>query len=207
MKEMVKICCNYCCRYGIHINPTKTKWMCTNVYGTSENVDFEINGVILENTGDSIKYIGDNLTMRKGLLTLDVGDRIRKFKISAYDVLLNSADLTEVVRCELIVKKCLPLLLYYGVGAFKISSNDMYRLHIAYRKIFKYIFNLPLWAHISELLEVFNVKPIANLIKDWELNMIKQCFASQFNELSHLAFHAIKDDVYYVACTTWFMLL
>ena len=25
MKEMVKICCNYCCRYGIHINATKTK--------------------------------------------------------------------------------------------------------------------------------------------------------------------------------------
>ena len=65
----------------------------------------------------------------------------------------------------------------------------MYRLHIAYRKIFRYIFNLPLWAHISKWLEVFNVKPIANLIKDRELNTIKQCFASQFNELSHLASH------------------
>ena len=155
--------------------------MCTNVYGTSENFDFEINGVTLENTGDSIKYIGDNLTMRKGLLILDVGDKIRKFNISAYDVLLNSADLTEVVRCELIVKKCLPILLYHGAGTFKMSNNDMYRLHIAYRKISRYIFNLPLWAHISELLEVFNVKPIANLIKDRELNTIKQCFASQFN--------------------------
>ena len=78
MKEMVKICCNYCCRYGIHINPTKTKWMCTNVYSTSENVDFEVNGVTLENTGDSIKYLGVNLTMRKGLITLDVGDRIKQ---------------------------------------------------------------------------------------------------------------------------------
>ena len=97
--------------------------MCTNVYGTSENVDFEVNGVTLENTGDSIKYLGVNLMMRKGLLTLDVGDRIRKFNISAYDVLLNSADLTEVVRCELIVKKCSPILLY-GAGAFKISNND-----------------------------------------------------------------------------------
>ena len=191
---MVKICYNYCCRYGIHINPTKTKWMCTNVYGTSENVDFEVNRVTLENTGDSIKCLGVNLMMCKGLLTLDVGDRIRKFNISAYDVLLNSADLTEVVRCELIVKKCLPILLY-GAGAFKISNKDMYRLHIAYRKIFRYIFNLPLWVHISELLEVFNVKPIANLIKDRELNIIKQCFASQFNELSHLASHVIKDDV------------
>ena len=125
MKEMVKICCNYCCRYGIHINPTKTKWMCTNVYGTSEIVDFEVNGVTLENTGDSVKYLGVNLTMRKGLLTLAVGDRIKKFNTLAYDVLLNSADLTEVVRCELIVKKCLPILLY-GAGAFKISNNDKY---------------------------------------------------------------------------------
>ena len=83
--------------------------MCTNVYGTSENVDSEVNSVTLENTGDSIKYLGVNLTMRKELLTgtLDIGDRIRKFNISAYDVLLNSADLTEVVRCELIVKKML----------------------------------------------------------------------------------------------------
>ena len=105
--------------------------------------------------------------------------------------MLNSADLTEVVRCELIVKKCLTILLY-GAGVFTISNNDMYRLHIAYRKIFRYIFNLPLWAHISELLEVFNVKPIANLLKDRELNMFKQCFASQFNELSHLASHVIK---------------
>ena len=83
----------------------------------------------------------------------------------------------------------------YGAGAFKISNNDMYRLHIAYKKIFRYIFNLPLWAHISELQEVFNVKSIANLIKDRELNIIKQCFASQFNELRHLASHVIKDDV------------
>ena len=96
--------------------------------------------------------------------------------------MLNSADLPEVVKCELIAKKFLPILLY-SARAFKISNNDMYRLHIAYRKIFRYIFNLPLWAHISELLEVFNVKPFANLIKDREHNMIKQCFANQFNEL------------------------
>ena len=108
--------------------------------------------------------------------------------------MLNSVDLTEVVRCELIVKKCLPIQLY-SAWTFKISNYDMYRLHIAYTKIFRYIFNLPLWAHIFDLLEVFNVKPIANLVKDRELNTIKQCLASQFNELSHLASHMIKDNV------------
>ena len=39
------------------------------------------------------------------------------------------------------------------------------------------------------------MKSIANLLKDRELNMFKRCFASQFNEVSHLASHVIKDDI------------
>ena len=78
-----------------------------------------------------------------------------------------------MVRCELIVRKCLPVLLY-GVGAFKIGNSEVYRLHIAYRKIFRYIFNLPLWARISELLNVCNIKPIAQLIEAKELNNYDQ---------------------------------
>ena len=46
------------------------------------------------------------------VLTIDVEDRIRKFNMVAYDVLLNTSDLNEVIRCELIVKKYLPVLLY-----------------------------------------------------------------------------------------------
>ncbi len=193
MKEMVKVCCDYCRKYGIHINPNKTKWMCTDVYGSSKNVDFEVNGVKLENTGKSIKYLGVNLMIYRGILTIDVNDRIKKFNMAAYDVLLNTTDLTEVIRCELIVKKCLPVLLY-GVGAFKIGNNEVYRMHIAYRKIFRYIFNLPLWAHITELLNVFNVKPVADVIESRQLNIFKQCFVSQFNELRHLTSHVIRDD-------------
>ena len=39
--------------------------------------------------------------------------------MAAYDVLLNTSDLNEVIRCELIVKKCLPVLLY-GIGVFQL---------------------------------------------------------------------------------------
>ncbi len=52
----------------------------------------------------------------------------------------------------------------YRVVAVKISSNALYRLHMAYRKIFRFIFHLPLWAHISKLLHAFNVIPIAECI-------------------------------------------
>ena len=42
--------------------------------------------------------------MCNNVLTIDVGDRIRKFNMAAYNVLLNTNDLNEVIRCELIVK-------------------------------------------------------------------------------------------------------
>ena len=38
------------------------------------------------------------------MLTTDVENRIRKSNATAYDVLLNTSDLSEVIRCELIVK-------------------------------------------------------------------------------------------------------
>ena len=55
------------------------------------------------------------------------------------------------MRCELLVKKLLPIMLD-GIGAINVDQIAVYRLHVAYRKIFIYILNLPLWAHISELL-------------------------------------------------------
>ena len=69
---------------------------------------------------DSIKYLGVNLIVRGKMLTLDVDEIIRKFNAAAFDVSLNTSDLSEIVRCELITKKCLPVLIY-GIGAVEIN--------------------------------------------------------------------------------------
>ena len=65
-----------------------------------------------------------NLIVCNNELTIDVEDRICKFNIAAYDVLLNTSDLNEGISCELIVKKCLPVLLY-GIGGVSITSCDI----------------------------------------------------------------------------------
>ena len=56
---------------------------------------------------------------------------------------MNSADLSEVVRCQLIVTKCLTIFLY-DIGGVSIDNEASYKLNIAYRKIFRYIFKLSL---------------------------------------------------------------
>ena len=50
--------------------------------------------------------MGVNLIACNNVLTIYVEDRIRKFNMAADDVLLNTSDLNEVIRCELIIKKC-----------------------------------------------------------------------------------------------------
>ena len=185
MRQMIKICCDYCNMHGICLNPSKTKWMCTNFYGSSRTVSFEVNGTIIENTEKNIKYLGVNLIMDKKQLTIDIDDRIRRFNIAAYDILLNSLELSEMVKCELIVKMCLPILTY-GVGAVRIDKNATYRLHIAFRKIFRFIFKLPIWSHISELLSVFGVPVVCDVVNEKELNIMMQCLGSRFDELKYL---------------------
>ena len=59
--------------------------------------------------------------MKKNILTIDVDDRIKKFNMSAYNVLINTKDLSEVIKCEIIVKKCLPVLLY-GMGGTEVLT-------------------------------------------------------------------------------------
>ena len=112
--------------------------MFTKVYSSIKNVSFNLNGVpiIYDN---SIVYLGVKFVMRKNIQTIDVDDRIKKINMSAYNVLINTKDLSEVLKCKIIVKKCLPELLY-GIGGTEVSDNDTYKTHFSYRKIFRYIF-------------------------------------------------------------------
>ena len=130
MQKMIDICYKYGNKYGITFNLAKTNWIYTN---TCNSVSFDVNGVAIQNVGLSIKYLGVNLIVCNNVLTIYVEDKIRKFDMAAYDVLLNTSDLNEVIRCELIVKKCVPVLLY-GIGGVSITNRDIYKLHIAYRK-------------------------------------------------------------------------
>ena len=125
------------------MNSTKSKWMCTDVHNKCRGIKFDLNGMKIENVVNCIRYLGVNLVINREELTIDIDNRIKKFNTAAYDVLLNSFDLSRTIRCELGVKKCLPIMIC-GIGAINFDQIAKYRLHVAYRKIFLYILNLPL---------------------------------------------------------------
>ena len=109
---------------------------------------------------NSIAYPGVKLIMKKNILTVDVDDRLKKFNMSAYNVLISTKDLSEVLISEIIVKKCL-LVLLRGMGETEVPISKM---HISYRKIFRYIFHLSLRSPIAELLDVFGIVAIKDNI-------------------------------------------
>ena len=54
-----------------------------------------MNDIKLENVVNGIRYLGVNLVISRKEFSVDIDDRIKKFYAAAYDVLLNSSDLSE----------------------------------------------------------------------------------------------------------------
>ena len=62
----------------------------------------------------------------------------------------------------------------------KSKEVDCYGMHVAYRKIFRYIFKLPLWAHLPELMGILNIDPISILLNNKYSDFLKVNICSLF---------------------------
>ena len=147
---------------------------------------FGLCGLVLDNVNDSFVsalYLGVQFIIVKGMLDVGIDHRLRKFNAAALNIIMNSKDLTKVERCEIIVKKCLPILMY-GMGLSLISEVDFCRMHVAYRKMFRYIFKLPLWAHLFELLGIFNNKSISVMLNNKYTGFLKVNMSNCYDELT-----------------------
>ena len=133
--------------------------------------------------------------MKKNILTIDVDDGIKKFNMSAYNVLINTNDLFKVLKCEIIIEKCLPVLLY-GLGGIEVSDNDIYiyKMHTSYRKTFRYNFHLSLRSPIKELLDMFGIEAIKDTICKIRESVVLRNSSSRFYDISMLMSYVLRDE-------------
>ena len=151
---MIDICYDYGMINDITFNPKKNKWFVTDTAKDFSNCELKLGDVVIERENIRVTYLWVKFMMKCKMLVVTVDERIGKFNSSAYSVLLNTNDLSEQVRSEIIVQKCSPILRY---GRGHVWSDDVHRLHVAYCKFFRYIFKLSWKALITELLNVFGV--------------------------------------------------
>ena len=83
VQKMINLWCEYGKKYGICFNLKKIKCLCSNVYNKHLYANFLLNNDVIEIFGNSIRYLGINLIVKRGLLTVDVNDKIRKLNASA----------------------------------------------------------------------------------------------------------------------------
>jgi hypothetical protein len=129
----------------------------TNVNEDCIGVEFYLNNTVIECV-TCICYLRFKLLMKRKLISVDVSDRIRKFNAAAYDILIKTKGICKSIRCELIRKQCLPILLC-GLGNVRDFEDDIYiyKASVAYRSIYRYIFRLSSRSRITEFLNVFGI--------------------------------------------------
>ena len=103
-QKIIDICNEYGLQYGTCFNAKKSKWFFAGKHDECTGVSFKLGDNVIDHEWVSLTYLGVKFVVERQALVTDVKDRIRKFNRSAYSVLLNSSDLSEIVRCEIIVK-------------------------------------------------------------------------------------------------------
>ena len=84
--------------------PRKVNGFFAGKHDECTRVSFKLGNNVIDYKWGSLLYSGVKFVVERQAFVIDVKDRIRKFNSSAYSVLLNSSDLSEMVRCEIIVK-------------------------------------------------------------------------------------------------------
>ena len=104
---------------------------------------------------------------------------LKNFRKLQWVIILNLKHFPDTLRCNLIVTKRLPILLY-GLHWAELSQRKVYLLNLALKNVCRLIFNLSKYAHVSDLLKVFDIFHISYYIdKSFLLCLNKlKCFNS-----------------------------
>ena len=108
MQSMLDTCVNFGLNNDITFNPKKLGFYITNVHSVI-NLKLGQNDLC---KFEELSDLGLKLLLDNKFFTVNVNDRIRKFQKASISIILNSRLIPDNVRCNLIVTKCLLVLLY-----------------------------------------------------------------------------------------------
>ena len=151
-----------------------------DLFHNYSDVEFYLGGVILKRDPISSSYLGVTFLMRRNDFVEGVNNRRRIFNFSAFIVLLNSIDFSKIIKCVDYCQKCIPILTY-GLCCEQLWLDGLYKLHVAYPKIYWYTVKLSLRSSTTDLLITFSVKCINNAIECKMNRMIRLKIFNQYN--------------------------
>ena len=96
---------------------------------------------------------------------MNVDLNCRKFLGSLFAVLQRCGNLSEPALCEIVLTKCLPILMY-GVECFSLLVEQKRKLCVAFNKVIGRIFKLLRYTSVSEVIVYIGSKPYDILVDE-----------------------------------------
>ena len=112
---MLNVCYQYCFKWDLQFNVKKSTVMVIGQHDAVQLPDMSL-GIGVLHWVQEIKFLGTFLLLHKGL-RVNVDSNCRKFFGASFCISQRFGHLFEPVLCEIILTKCLPILLY-GVECF-----------------------------------------------------------------------------------------
>ena len=172
MHNMLEKCAVFGANMDLIFNAKKSFYFCTD---QNIKIKFKINNSIVPFAGSSFNYLGAELGVNQKLRSIIPYKRIRKFINASVSVCRNIENLPLYVRIELIQRKCVAILMY-ALNSGMMTKNDMHRLRISYRNVYRYIFRVGRFSPISDTMFFCGANSLEFLVDRAFLTLFKKIF-------------------------------
>jgi hypothetical protein len=172
LQNMLNICFEYSIVWDMKFNAKKCALMYIGYCVLDDVPVLHIGGDELSWV-KKIKYLGLIMQSEKEL-TVDVNVNCRKFLGACFGMFQRCGALSEPVLCELVLKKCLPILVY-GTECIRLKTAQKQRLNVAFNTVIRRVFKLSKYTSVKNIIFYIGGKPVKILLDERRCLLIKSC--------------------------------
>ena len=159
MQEMLDICAEYCKKFCLRFNVSKTKVM---VFGKFSRISSSLSKISLQGIAldyvQKCKYLGFHIISSLHF-KVSINEDLCNFFASANSILNSMIKPKEHVLMQLLFSNCVPRLTY-GSAVKDLSAAEKQQVNVALNNAIRRIFKFCQWQSIRQLRECYGFKSI-----------------------------------------------
>ena len=181
---MLDVCYTYCQEWDLKFNVKKSNVM---IVGKSDGAVMPPThlGTELLCWVSEMKYLGVIL-YSKGGLRVNVHVNCMKFLGSSFSILQSCRGFNEQVLCEIILTKCLPILMY-GLESFRLLAAERDKVKMAFNCVIRRIFKLSKFTSVRHIIHMIGSKPGNILIDERRCLLLLSCSRDECTVVRNVA--------------------
>ena len=196
---MLNICFSYSTDWDMKFNVKKCALMCIG-HCMLDDVPLMFMGEDVMSWAKEIKYLGVMVQSGRDL-TVNVNVNCRKFLGACFGMFQRCGGLSETVLCELVLKKCLPALVY-GMECVRLKAAQKQRLSVAFNTAIRRVFKLSKYTSVKNVIFYVGGKPVKVLLDERRCLLIKSCLDGSYGVLRKCArLVGWTDDFMRIRCS------